>query len=254
MTWLRCPEGRPGAARRLVCFPHAGGSASFFRLWAAELPALEVHAVQYPGRADRIAEPLPNDVHRLAEEAADAIEPLADLPLALFGHSMGAVVAFETARALERRGVRLDHLFVSGARAADDPDAAPSNAPLRTDDELAEALINLGGTDTELLADPVLRDLVLPYVRSDFEMFERYGYRAGPPVGCPVTAVFGDTDEHVDAGHAAAWGELTDGGFSQHEVPGGHFYLITDPPFRLIEQQLGPVACPTTSNPRGEHG
>ncbi|MBV9451848.1 MAG: amino acid adenylation domain-containing protein [Streptosporangiaceae bacterium] len=229
---LGCPMPRPEAQLRLICFPHAGGSASFFRDWGECLPDIEVHAVRYPGRGERIDEPTPTDLHELAGEIAAAAEPLTDRRLALFGHSMGAAVAFEAARELERRGVSVAHLFVSGSR--DDTRPMDLGGP-DDEDAVAEQLLALGGTDPELAADPEFIELVLPYVRADGRMFHAYRMEPEPRLRCPVTAIVGDSDGDADR---RPWRHLTEGGFAQHVVRGDHFYLTADPPSGLIRRYL----------------
>ncbi|HEX2316314.1 MAG TPA: alpha/beta fold hydrolase [Thermomonospora sp.] len=228
MTWFRCAETRPWASLRLFCFPHAGGSAVAYRSWAKETStAVEVHAVQYPGRADRLTEPLVDDAHRLARLVAGAMAPLMDRPAALFGHSMGAVVAYETARLLEDRGLPPVHLFASGARPPHRRDVRDEDRVAgRDDDGVVAALTRLGGSDAEVLADPEMRELVLPYVRNDFRLIEEYEPRPGPALKAPVTALIGDADPHVDEERAAEWAAVTDGPFRLAVLPGGHFYLV----------------------------
>ncbi|RKN44893.1 thioesterase II family protein [Streptomyces hoynatensis] len=244
--WLRCTRPRPGAGGVLVCFPHAGGSASFFRDWGGALPEFEVHAVRYPGRAERIDEPPPTDLRALARDIAGALAPLGARRLVLFGHSMGAAVALEAALALESGGVPVTHLFASGSRDAPLPEPGPEPEAPPDDEALIRSLVALGGTDAEPAADPLFRELVLPYVRADTEMFHSYDGRVGSPLRCPVTAIAGDRDEDADR---RPWSALTRGGFAQHVVPGGHFYLRARPPFALVRTSLDP----TTSRRRQSH-
>ncbi|MFG2713669.1 thioesterase II family protein [Streptomyces goshikiensis] len=237
MAWTECSEPRPFAAQRLVCFPHAGGSSYFFREWRKGLPEFEVHAVCYPGRTDRFGEPSATDLVAMAGEIAEAVRPLMDRPTALFGHSMGAVVAYETARILEAGGGAPAHLFVSGARPAH-LGRREAQAAALDDESVIATLMELGGTDTELLDNPMFRELVLPYVKDDFRLLGAYRHRAGPRLHCPVTAVLGDVDGRVTPDQAALWADDTDGGFRQHVVPGDHFYLAASPPYELVREAL----------------
>ncbi|MET8813817.1 alpha/beta fold hydrolase [Streptomyces sp. NPDC004549] len=238
-SWLTCPAPRPGARLRLVCFPHAGGTASFFRRWGAALPDIEVHAVRYPGRADRITEPHPGSLFELAREAAHAIRTTLDGPVALFGHSLGATAAFETARVLRDDGAEPVHLFVSGSRAPHLPGSDITRRAARDDAATLSVLRELGGTDEEFLATPLFRELVLPAVRGDFRLADTYRHHPAVPLGCPLTALVGDTDPEVSEADCAAWASHTHGPFTHHVLPGDHFYLATDPPFALV----GSVPC-----------
>jgi surfactin synthase thioesterase subunit len=236
--WLRCDRPLSQPSHRLVCFPHAGGSASFFADWGRSLSPIEVHAVKYPGRAERIAEPGPNDLRQLAGQIAAAIEPLADRPVALFGHSMGAAVALETARELDRSGVPVAHLFASGSRDADLPlpSDEPADEPADEDlDAVIRHLISLGGTDAELALDPIFQEIALPAIISDGRMFRSYAMAPGPILRCPITTIAGDADDEADR---RPWSELTSGRVSQVAVPGGHFYLTTQPPFAAVSEAL----------------
>lgn len=232
--WLHCPTPLPDPERRLVCFPHAGGSAAFYRDWGRQLPGTEVHAVRYPGRAERIAEPPATDLRVLARDIADAVEPLADRPLLLFGHSMGAAVALETARRLQTRGAPPAHLIASGSRDAPYPEGGDEDlSEGEAEDEAVVArLLALGGTDPQLAADPEFRELVLPYVRADGELFHGYTPREGDPaLCCPVTTIVGDNDPDADR---RPWHRLTTGPHREELVSGDHFYLVPRPPFGLL--------------------
>lgn len=232
--WLKTLADRPDAPRRLVCFPHAGGSASFFREWSA-LRGSAVYAVRYPGRAERMAEPCATDLRAMASEVAEALLPLADRPLALFGHSMGAAVALETARSLQARGVHIVHLFASGSRNAPLPTPEPFTEDEDDDATVAARLVGMGGTDPELAADPFFQQLVIPYVRADGRLFHGYTMTPAPVLTCPVTTIVGDCDADADR---RPWPELTYGPFRERTMRGGHFYLIDEPPYALVEEVL----------------
>ncbi|GAA2895616.1 alpha/beta fold hydrolase [Streptosporangium fragile] len=225
MTWLRCPGPRPGAAVRLVCFAHAGGSATAYREWPALLPAsVELHAVQLPGRADRFTEPLVDDMDVLAASVAEAMLPLLDRPVALFGHSMGAMVAYEVARVLQARGTGPARLFASGCAAPHEPRERRAVSTL-DDDRFVAELTRLGGTEAEILAHRAMREVVLPYVRGDFRLLERYRHRPGPALPVPISALVGDADPVVTPAQAASWEARTTADFSLTVYRGGHFYL-----------------------------
>jgi pyochelin biosynthetic protein PchC len=220
--WLRRFADPADPRRCVVTFPHAGGSASFFRSWTPWLLAdNSAHlSVQYPGREDRMAEPCPTDLHALADGVAEAL-PVAGPPLVLFGHSMGASIAFETALRLQERGVRPVHLVLSG-RAAPPVNRRPGLGHL-PDDELLAEVGALGGMSAAM-ADPDLRALVLPAMRADFLLLDAYTPSAGR-VNCPVTAVLGRTDGAVSVTEMQLWAASTNRSFRLRLVPGGHFYL-----------------------------
>jgi pyochelin biosynthesis protein PchC len=226
--WLRRFVPRPDAELRLVCLPHAGGSAVFYRDWARLLPPdLEVVAVQYPGRAERLAEPAVADIAGLCAGVVGEIAELGDRRLALFGHSMGAVVAFEVARALAREGGKEPvRLFVSGQHA---PHIEHSDTVhLAGDAGLRAELRRLGWTPEEVLANDGVMALVLPSVLADYTAIETYRYQPGPPLACPITSLVADADPDVTQAEAGAWREHTTGEFDLVTLPGDHFYLVPE--------------------------
>ncbi|TCK25720.1 thioesterase II family protein [Pseudonocardia endophytica] len=244
--WLRCYRPQPAARVRLVCFPHAGGSASWFRNWPQHLPdAVELHAVQYPGREDRFGERCPTDMAELADAATDALGPLLDRPVALFGHSMGAAVAFEVAARLGARGRGLPmHLFASARHAPHDPSQV-TDVHLRDDTGVVDELRRLGGTVSPLLDDPDLLPLILPAVRADHELIETYLGDPRRVLDCPLTVLLGTDDTEVTPEQARRWDVSTRGTVDIAEFPGGHFYLadVTADVVTTIVGRLGSVAA-----------
>ncbi|MBT3152352.1 thioesterase [Streptomyces sp. CHD11] len=237
--WLRNFRPAADAPVRLVCLPHAGGSATFYVPVARALsPGADVVAVQYPGRQDRRREPLVPDIGLLADRIAETLAPYDDKPLALFGHSMGALIGFEVARRLEAAGTQPVHLFVSGRMA---PSVTTKDRwHLATDRELVTEVTSLGGTDGALLDDPELLEMILPSVRSDYQAVETYAYEPGPALRCPVTAFTGDSDPKADVDRVMLWEEHTTGGFTATVFSGGHFYLLqhTDAVLREVSARL----------------
>jgi surfactin synthase thioesterase subunit len=236
--WVRRFDRKVGPVGRVVCCPHAGGSASAFRPLSLRLPApVELLAVQYPGRQDRLAEPVVDDLVTLAELVTEALGSWLDQPFVLFGHSMGATVAFEVARRLERMGVVPAGLFVSGRSPLPRNDEA---VHLRDDDGLLREIKALSGTDDKVFAEEELVRMVLPAIRGDYRAVETYRYAPGSDVSCPIVALVGDTDPKVSPAEAAEWAKRTSGGFQLRVFPGGHFYLFDHEPAiaELIGGQL----------------
>ncbi|WP_414937786.1 thioesterase II family protein [Amycolatopsis sp. cmx-11-51] len=222
-VWTRCFYRAPAAETRLVAFPHAGGSASAYRpLSGALSPTVEVHTVQYPGRQDRLGEPVIDDLHVLSERLVDIVAELPK-PFALFGHSMGAIVAFEVARRLEARGLVPAALFLSARRG---PDIHKEQAHHLADDATFLAEVSrLGGTDPTIFDDPDIRALALPSLRGDYKAVETYRYRPGPDVTCPIVALAGNADPVLDVPDVENWAEHTTGSFEKEIFEGGHFFL-----------------------------
>ncbi|MFC7330938.1 thioesterase II family protein [Marinactinospora rubrisoli] len=235
--WIRRfhPVSHPDDTGRvhLVCFPHAGGPATSYTPLSANLSALapfvDVVALQYPGRQDRLAEPPVADLTELSRLIAGELRPLAaeGRPLVFFGHSMGAELAFETARLLERTGAAPAALLLSGRRP---PSRRRSQSiHLRDDDDLLEHVLSLSGTDPQLFADEEFRALLLPALRADYTAIETHTPDPAARVGCPITVFTGDRDPQLPVADAHAWAAHTTGRCDVRVFPGGHFYLSDHP-------------------------
>ncbi|WP_304452142.1 alpha/beta fold hydrolase [Nocardiopsis sp. YSL2] len=224
--WLRRLDARPGAGRILLCFPHAGGAASAYRAWPALVPQdVEPYAVQYPGRETRMREPLIDTMDALVKGALAAIEPQLDRPVTVFGHSMGASVAHEFTLGLTRLRPGLVERLVVSARPGPFAQRAPARPVHERDDAGVRAALDaLGGGGQEVLDHAELRELLMPMIRNDFRLIERY--RPGSAVlDVDVTAFTGDADPSMRSELVEAWEAATTGRFTARVLPGGHFYL-----------------------------
>lgn len=241
-TWVWRPQPVHNPSLRLFCFPFACGGGLTFRTWPDELPmAIETNAIQLPGREGRIQTPPFTRMKPLIEALEEALLPNLDVPFAFFGHSMGAVVAFELARKLRAaRGLHPKHLFVSARRA---PHLPSSRDPVHNQptQELVRTLRRMGGTPEQVFNEPELMALFLKIARADFELLETYTFTPGEPLECPISVFHGLQDQEVTEDEAKTWREHTSGAFSQRTLPGGHFFLNTArrPLLRAIAQDLG---------------
>jgi surfactin synthase thioesterase subunit/glycosyltransferase involved in cell wall biosynthesis len=222
------PMGGTETSRfRLFCFPHAGGSASFFRSWREPLKDIgELAPVQYPGRENRRADAFAISMADLVQKILADLRPFVSAgDYAFFGHSMGAIVAFELARGLRREGLSLPRmLIVSAARAPQfRRDHIPPPDPTRQ--ELLDEVHRLEGLPEDLLSNNDLIDLLLPTLQADTGLYRRYVYRPEAPLQIPIIAAGGIHDPNVTEGHLAAWREQTSSAFEWRQFAGGHFYL-----------------------------
>lgn len=223
--WLRRFRPNPAAAVRLVCFPHAGGSASFYHPVAlAHASAADVVVLQYPGRQDRRREPLVGSVGEYVALIAPILAMEPALPTVYFGHSMGAVLAFETAVALAGTSAAPVALVASGRRAP--ATHRDEHVHLRDDDGIVAEIRELNGTQADLLGDEEILRLAMPSVRGDYRAIETYQAVAGRSVDCPVTVLVGDDDPKTTLAEADRWREHTTAAFRLRSFPGGHFYLV----------------------------
>jgi medium-chain acyl-[acyl-carrier-protein] hydrolase len=234
---------------RLLCFPNAGGGASAYRLWQERLPSdVEVCPVQLPGRETRLREPALRELPALIELLRVETAQLRQAPFAFFGHSLGALVAFELTRALRRRGERLPaQLFVSACRAPHTEDDGVALSSL-DDTAFLDALREFAGTPEPVLQDRELLALVLPTLRADFALRDGYRHTEEPGLPVPITAYGGEDDEHVPQSSLFGWRAHTQHSFSFARFPGGHFYLRDQPAFFLT---LGHALSRLTRRSRG---
>lgn len=218
----------PAATRRLFCFPFAGGGATAFRGWQAGLPDVEVVALQLPGRERRLREEPLRSVDELVPRLDEAIAGLVDLPFAFYGHSMGAVAAFELARRLRQQSLPMpQHLFLAARGAPQLERKAPPYDELSDLEFVDEINRRYGGIPVAILREPELMKLFLPAIRADFSILESYKYVEGPPLDCPITAFGGALDKEIKTAAIQGWQQQTTGPFVFHEIPGDHFFLHT---------------------------
>jgi len=241
--WLALLRRNTPARLRLFCFPYAGGNASLFRTWRNNLPGtLEVCPVHLPGRGPRLSEPPLRRLSSIVAALIPALRPHMDQPFAFFGHSMGALVAFETARQL-RRAYDLEpvHLFISGSN----PPQLLGNRRITynlPDEQFIKELQRLNGTPKAVLEHSELLKFMMEQLRADFEVVETYRYVSGPPLSCGISVFGGLGDCETNRERLTHWQEHTTGSFSVSMLPGDHFFLHTAESvlFRLLSQKLHP--------------
>lgn len=228
----------------LICLPFAGAGASFFKEWARDVPeGLTILPIQLPGREERFAEPPHLDAAVVADEACSwVMEQVGDSArVALFGHSLGAVLAYELAHRLAAvRSSGPAHLFVSGSPG---PWNGRQNQITALDDERFLAQVRaFAGYSHSALEHPEMRELLLPVLRADVEMHESYRPASDRPLTVPITSLRGREDGLVDAEQAAQWERATTRAFSTAEIDGGHMYLVdrSETLIRLMGATLTP--------------
>ncbi|GAA4629401.1 alpha/beta fold hydrolase [Actinoallomurus vinaceus] len=228
-SWIRSFHNAGDSTHRLLCFPYAGGSAGyFFPLSAALSPAVQVLGVQYPGRQDRYTEPAIEDLAEIADKVASLIGTENHSRLVLLGHSMGALIAFETAKRLELNyGVAPVKLIVSGMQA---PSRHRGTRHWDGDEPLVNEIRLLHGTDPAFFENEELRELFLPVLRSDYKAVCSYRGDVHTVLSCPITAFLGRADPRVSRGDVSHWAGHTSSGLSVRMFSGDHFYLNGFPP------------------------
>ncbi|MGZ3181898.1 MAG: thioesterase II family protein [Telluria sp.] len=243
--WFYTPQPEPEARLRLFCFPYAGGSAAIFKDWVAPLgPQVELHAVQLPGRGARFGEAPVRSIGLLVHHLATAMAPLLDRPCVFFGHSNGALLAFELARELQRRGEHaLRHLIVSAKRAPHLPRLGPITYDL-PEAEFIQVLREYEGTPQEILNDPELLRCLLPAIRADFGLSDLYEFRPGYGLACNLSLFGSLNDRYVPYDDLLAWSVHGKGEVRSHVFGGGHFFMHShaDDVIAEVVRTLGEVA------------
>jgi len=211
---------------RLFCFPYAGAGAAVFRQWADDLPSdVELCIPCLPGRDARQDEPPATDMVVLATELAEGLRPLTDRPYALFGHSMGAFIAFDLAQALAAAGAAPSLLFASAQRGPRLPYPGRPIFDLPNPEFLTAVRERYQAIPEPLLRQPEMMDILLRRLRGDFTLVEDYRYRAQGPLSCPIIALGGLEDPLIGKSQLEAWSLETTARFDLQRLPGGHFYI-----------------------------
>lgn len=212
-------------ASTLICFPYAGGNAHVFRPLVAMLgDRAAVYGIQLPGRGMRLSEPPLTDMAEIVEALDGELAHLVEGPYALFGTSMGALVAFEWARSLRRSGARLPQCLMAVAARPPhlaDPGLRIHRLPTA---EFERALQRYGGTPEAVLAEPELMELMVPMLRADFTVVETYEHTAEPPLEVPIVALGGRDDRVVRPAELAGWARHTSGAYRELLFAGDHFF------------------------------
>lgn len=224
--WVTCPRPNPSARLRLFCLPFAGGGASAYRLWAAGLPSwVEVCPIQLPGREDRYREPAFTSLIGLSRAVSREVMPYLDKAFAIFGHSMGAVTAFEVARALRHAEAPAPRALFLAAYPA--PHVPLGRAPIHQlpDRDFIEEMRRLQGTPAAVLENAELMDFMLPILRVDFQACDTYACALEPPLDCPFFMYGGTDDNEVAPPSLEHWRDQTSGAFTLQVLPGTHFFV-----------------------------
>lgn len=240
-AWIAEFPASDAAKSTLICFPHAGGSTSYFFPWSTALaPDIRVLGVQYPGRQERRHDPPPASLGEMVDQIVDAVESLQVDRFTFFGHSMGAVLAYEVSRRL--LGCGPEHLVLSGRRAPGDQHGNQFHS--YSDSELVAETKRLGGPSSSLLDDQEMCEIFLPMIRQDYRIIEEYKHLSGPMLDCPMTVLVGDMDPRVTPREADGWRAYTRGYFQIYVRPGGHFFLENNRKFifDLFRRALVPTA------------
>ena len=240
------PKPLPAPRVRLICFPHAGAGASTFQPWAAPLSeaGIEVRSAQYPGRENRWGEPLLRSVEAMADHWFKQWPELAGedgVPVAIYGHSLGVLVAYELARRLHGKVSNLRRLVLGGRNPPHIPSVHPPIHHLPDDAFLTAVAERYGNLPAVLLEDAEMRELIVPVLRADFEVVDEYRADASArPLAVPLSLLNGSDDPFVAAAYLPDWQSYTSEACRWRQIAGGHFFhqLNREAAVSLIEQEL----------------
>jgi surfactin synthase thioesterase subunit len=253
-AWNREP-----ARLRLFCFHYAGATASIFRTWPAAFPpAVELVAVQLPGREYRLDEPLLTDIGQIVAGLIEVVPPLLDRPFVFFGYSMGALIGFDLIRMLRARGLRQPELFIVSGRNAPQFKWCDAGVETLPDDQFIAAVRDYNGVPDALLNDETLRDLWLPRLRADLTVSAKYQYVPQRPLDCPILVMFGENDRLLSDIGLRGWLTQTSARVRFSRYPGNHFFLHTAAQRILgdlrceVEDQLSPERASRISHNEGD--
>jgi len=224
--WLFNTSTRPDAGLRLFCLPFSGGGASFYRDWPEAMGNdIEVRAIQLPGHESRYQEPRVTDADVLVKSIVQALVPFQDKPFAIFGYSLGALLAFEISRELRKQNLNMpQHLFLAAMRAPQTPRVHPPFSIL-PDDIFVQQIEHYYQPQNEAWKIPELRELFLPVLKDDFVLAENYTYRDEEPLLCPIDVFAGSGDRGAPPELTQRWSEQTTNIIDHHMYPGGHFFI-----------------------------
>ncbi|CAI3955487.1 Surfactin synthase thioesterase subunit (GrsT) (PDB:6VAP) [Commensalibacter communis] len=224
--WLRPITNHSSSELQLICFPHAGGSIGAFRSWAQFIPSfIDLIGVQYPGREDRIYDKPISDIKNLASEISTTIQKQKYSHIALFGHSMGATIAYEVACMLQKNGVFIEHLFISGQTAP--TKTRKTMFHCSTDEALMREVIRVSETSGEVFENQELREIILSIIRNDYKAIETYSTETPTLLSMPITILVGDNDTEATYQEALDWSAYTKHKLDIYSFKGKHFFINT---------------------------